>query len=145
MAPGNRPGLGELPLAGDLQISGPGSLVVLAGRDLDLGTGPANADGTGAGLVSIGNARNPYLPFEGSNLVVGAGLGRATSLGSSDLDFDSFISEFVEGAEGQTHLAELEVTDFESLPAEEQNRIALEVFYLILRDTGRNQATVGNL
>ena len=28
--------------------------------------------------------------------------------------------------------------------AEEQNRIALEVFYLILRDTGRNHATVGN-
>ncbi|MFN0128992.1 MAG: filamentous hemagglutinin family protein [Verrucomicrobiales bacterium] len=141
---GNLPGRGEVPLAGDLQSSGPGSLIVLAGRTLDLGTGASNADGTGAGIVSIGNARNPYLPFAGSNLVVGAGLGRATSLGDSAMDFDAFIAEYVEGGEGQAYLAELEVGDFDALPAEEQNRIALEVFYLVLRDAGRGFAETGS-
>jgi filamentous hemagglutinin len=143
-AAGNLPGRDQLPLAGDLQGSGPGSLIVLAGRTLDLGTGASNADGTGAGVVSIGNARNPYLPFEGSNLVVGAGLGRATSLGESDMDFDAFIAEYVEGGEGPAYLDELGVDSFDSLPAEEQNRIALEVFYRVLRDAGRGFAETGN-
>ena len=143
-AAGNLPGRGEGPLAGDLQVSGPGSLIVLAGRTLELGTGASNTDGTGVGVVSIGNARNPYLPFEGSNLVVGAGLGRATSLGDSAMDFDAFIAESVEGGEGPAYLAELGVTGFESLPAEERNRIALEIFYRILRDAGRGFAESGN-
>jgi hypothetical protein len=143
-ATGNLPGRGEAPLAGDLQLSGPGSLVVLAGRTLDLGTGNSNADGTGAGIISIGNARNPYLPFAGANLVVGAGLGRATSLGESDMDFDAFIAEYVEGGEGQAYLAELGVGDFDALPEEEQNRVALEVFYRVLRDAGRGFAESGN-
>ncbi len=143
-APGNLPGRGEIPLAGDLQAAGPGSLIVLAGRHLDLGTGASNADGTGAGIVSIGNARNPYLPFGGSNLVIGAGLGQATSLGESAMDFDAFIAEYVEGGDGQAYLAELGVGDFDALPAEEQNRVALEVFYRILRDAGRGYAETGH-
>ncbi len=62
-------------LAGDIQISGPGGLQVLAGRDLDLGTGPNRNDGTGVGITSIGNFRNPALPFAGANVLVAAGLG----------------------------------------------------------------------
>ena len=140
-SPGNAVAAGQSPLPGDIQVSGPGSLIVLAGRDLDLGTGPSLADGTGAGIISIGNARNPYLPFEGSNLVIGAGLGSPTSLTDSGLDFDAFIADQVEGGEGAKYLQELGVTDFASLAEGEQNRIALQVFYLILRDTGRNYAT----
>jgi hypothetical protein len=140
-SPGNAVAAGQSPLPGDIQVSGPGSLIVLAGRDLDLGTGPSLADGTGAGIISIGNARNPYLPFEGSNLVIGAGLGSPTSLTDSGLDFDAFIADQVEGGEGAKYLTELGVTDFASLAEAEQNRIALQVFYLILRDTGRNYAT----
>jgi filamentous hemagglutinin len=144
LAAGNQPGRGETPLAGDLQVSGPGSLIVLAGRTLDLGTGASNADGTGAGLISIGNSRNPYLPFQGANLVAGVGLGQATTLGQSDMDFDAFIAEYVEGGEGAAYLAELGVSNFDALPAEEQNRIALEVFYRVLRDTGRGFAETGS-
>ena len=62
-------------LAGDLQISGSGYLEVLAGRTLDLGNGENLADGRGAGITSIGNSRNPYLPFSGAQLVVMAGVG----------------------------------------------------------------------
>ncbi|MGA3008558.1 MAG: hypothetical protein ABSE59_11775, partial [Opitutaceae bacterium] len=45
--------------AGDIQIGGPGTLEVLAGRNLDLGIAPVNTtqvfDGTSAGITSIGN------------------------------------------------------------------------------------------
>jgi filamentous hemagglutinin len=135
---GNIPGTGEVPLAGDIQISGPGSLQVLAGRKIDLGTGAVNSDGTGAGITSIGNARNPYLPAQGAHLVVGAGLGSvASGLGDSSLNLEAFIEQYVTGGTGDAYLEELMVDDFESLSLEEQNRVALEVFYLVLRDAGR--------
>ncbi|MBL9155242.1 MAG: filamentous hemagglutinin family protein [Verrucomicrobiales bacterium] len=137
LSSGNAIANNENPLAGDIVIGGPGSIQVLAGRDLDLGTGPNNADGTGVGLSSVGNNRNPFLPFTGAHIVAGAGLGPNTSLLGSDLDVQGFIDEFVEGGNGQTYLAELGVTNFDALPAEEQARVALEVFYLILRDAGR--------
>lgn len=94
---GNTMPVGELPLSGDIQISGPGVLQVLAGRDLNLGTGANNADGTGVGITSIGNGRNPYLPFAGADLVVAAGMGGvATGLGASNAQFDGFINALLE-------------------------------------------------
>ena len=74
---------------GDLQISGPGTLEVLAGRNLALGEGtsPNNAVGTGLGITSIGNSRNPYLPFDGANIIAAAGLGDSSGLGDSELNF----------------------------------------------------------
>jgi filamentous hemagglutinin len=79
-------------LAGDIQISGRGLLEVLAGRNLDLGTGANFTDGTGLGVTSIGQARNPFLPFEGAHLVLMAGLaspsgGPALGLAGSTLTF----------------------------------------------------------
>ena len=142
--PGNIVNLNSAPLAGDIHISGPGSLQVLAGRNLDLGTGPSNPDGTGTGINSIGNARNPSLGFDGAHVIVGAGIGPSAGLSESSLDFDAFISRYVRGAEGQGLLAEIDGASqagFDSLPEAEQNRIALELFFLILRDAGRNQAT----
>jgi hypothetical protein len=74
---------------GDVQISGPGTLEVLAGRNLNLGEGtsPNNAIGTGLGITSIGKSRNPFLPFDGANIIAAAGLGDSSSLGDSALDF----------------------------------------------------------
>ena len=63
------------PNAGDIQISGPGTLEVLAGRNLTLGDGPSNGDGTGLGIVSIGNTTDPFLSFNGADIVGAAGLG----------------------------------------------------------------------
>ncbi len=142
---GQRTAAGELPLAGDIRLSGPGSLVVLAGRHLDLGTGEtSNTDGTGAGLTTIGNARNPYLPFAGADIIAGAGLGPVVSLAENQIAFADFISEHVEGGLGATYLAELGVADFAGRSVEERHRIALEVFYLMLRDTGRQFAATGS-
>lgn len=104
---GNVIGLGEDPLAGDIQISGPGTLQVLAGRNIDLGTGSNNADGTGVGITSIGNGRNPYLPFEGSDIFVAAGMGKAAAgLGDGAANFNKFISEVISVSGGDRYLAE---------------------------------------
>jgi filamentous hemagglutinin family protein len=88
---------GSKGMAGDLQVGGRGIVQVLAGRDLDLGTGPNRADGTGVGLTSIGRLRNPFLPFEGAHYVVMAGVGGVSSgpalgLTGSSLNFGSLPS-----------------------------------------------------
>ena len=138
VAPGNAPATGQGPLPGDIHLGGPGTLQVLAGRNLDLGTGITNADGSGSGLLTIGNTRNPFLPFAGADLLAGAGLGLATSLAESRLNIDGFVREFVKTPEGRAHLRELGVTSFDTLNAEEQASVAMEVFYLVLRDAGRD-------
>jgi filamentous hemagglutinin family protein len=152
IAVGNILANGQSTLPGDIQISGPGTLEVLAGHNLDLGTGGGNADGTGAGITSVGNARNPYLPFGGASIIAGAGIGLANGLEDSQLDFQSFISDFVEGDSGARYLGELasrlgedfafadKLTpeDFSSLPTDVQSRLALDLFYLVLRDAGRD-------
>ncbi len=144
--------------SGDIQISGPGTLEILAGRNLDLGVGPPNADGTGTGVTSIGNARNPLLPFEGASIIAAAGIGSAYGLGDSRLDFNAFIDKYITGSGGARYLSELSAmldvkdplhgklnaTTFAALSAEQQEVLALSLFYIVLRDAGRDQATTGS-
>jgi filamentous hemagglutinin family protein len=141
--------------AGDLQISGPGTLEVFAGQNLELGLGPAIGNGTGVGISSIGNSRNPYLPYAGANLIVGAGMGSATGLSGSQFDFSAFIAQFLNpatgGVEAARYLPSLATmldmdgasnaavwAAFSQLPAEQQDSKALDIFYLALRDAGRD-------
>jgi hypothetical protein len=139
LSSGNRLSSDQSPLAGDVQVSGPGVLQVFAGRDLDLGIGSNNPDGTGTGITSIGNLRNPFLPEKGAGIMVGAGIGSAGSLSTSSLAFQAFVAKYVDTEQGWAYLAEIAPgVDFDSQTEEEQARLALEVFYLILRDTGRN-------
>ncbi len=144
---GNLPGIGEAPKSGDIQINGPGSLEVLAGRNLNLGTGSNNSDGTGVGITSIGNGRNPYLPFAGADVLVAAGMGKAsTGLSGSNADFASFITQFATSPAGDRYLTEL--ADILGVPSvnlndplltqEQQKQLALAVYYLVLRDAGRD-------
>ena len=172
---------GDGPLAGDIQIGGPGTLEVLAGRNLNLGVGPINSDGTGAGLTSIGGAANPtFSPnLVGASLVAGAGVGVVNGgLNSSQLDFGnvtlvndvvtptdattfagSFIGKFLSpdtaATEAETYLPDLGTllgvsagtsnqqiwTDFSQLSAGQQDTYALDIFYLVLRDSGRNHTS----
>lgn len=146
--PGNIVNFDSGPLAGDIQISGPGTLQVLAGRNLDLGVGSNNADGTGVGINSIGNARNPYLPENGAELFVAAGIGPSTGLASSELAFEGFVNELIENPNLENYLAELDLDlggkSFRDLDPERRSAVALKIFYLILRDAGRKYATTGN-
>jgi len=143
------------PDAGDLQISGPGTLEVLAGRNLTAGQGNNNSDGTAVGITSIGNARNPFLPFEGAQVVVAAGLGSvADGLNESSLDIQTFVSQILSGPGGATYFADLALTEpgldvtgidqFNKLSPGQQAIVALDLFYLVLRDTGRNHNLAGN-
>jgi hypothetical protein len=161
------------PTAGDIQIGGPGTLELLAGRNLDLGIGPAAPDGTSVGVTSIGNSRDPYLPFGGADLVIASGIGgfRALAnptpgLGATGIDFSSFIAQYLDpstaGALAAEYLPELATMLGVTVPAgstpeqiwaallapyaqlsaagrlEQEDRLVLGAFYLVLRDTGRN-------
>jgi filamentous hemagglutinin len=114
------------PEPGDIQINGPGTLEVLAGRNLNLGVGPNNADGTAVGITSVGNARNPALPFAGADVIAGAGIGSLATvatpgLDSGQLDFTKFNAQYPIPTSGDV---------------EQQDIQALNNFYLVLRDAG---------
>jgi len=139
-------------LAGDLQISGPGVLEVLSGRTIDLGNGANFTDGTGVGITSIGNNRNPNLPFSGADLVILAGVGGQTEgspalgLSSSDLNFEAFIAEYLTSPESlkSNYLSKIgKEGEFSTLGEEQQDLAALEEFYKILRNVGREAAKTG--
>ena len=120
-------------LAGDIQVSGPGILEVLAGRNLDLGTGENLSDGTGVGITSIGNARNPNLPFEGASLIALAGItgknsGAALGLTNSQLSLSSLneIDTSVPPA-----VPEFSSTEHEAIAG-------FQTLFALLQETGKN-------
>ncbi len=138
-------------MAGDIQINGPGILEVLSGRNIDLGTGANFFDGTGVGITSIGNIRNPNLPFAGADIIVLTGVnspvGVDAALGlSSSLDIDSFIAKYLQDPEkfDSAYWKKIgEDKDFSDLTPEQQAVVALEKFYSVLRDAGRDSAKTG--
>ena len=149
-----------LPLqSGDIQISGPGTLEVLAGGNLDLGNNPGVSDPTlNVGITSIGNSRNPALPFQSADIIASAGIKLPTGLSSEGvLQLQNFASTVLSGADGASYLGELAGTmaysgaplagaitaasfspDSTQLSADEKARLELQLFYIVLRDTGRN-------
>ena len=65
-----------------VQLGGPGSLDVFAGRDINLGFSP--------GIITVGNSLNPNLPTaNGAALTVLAGLGQAP-------DYSTFYSSIIQ-------------------------------------------------
>ena len=132
-------------MAGDIRISGPGVLEVLAGRSIDLGSGANFLNGTGTGITSIGNLRNPFLPFTGADIIAFAGvtgpggIGPATGLSSSSLDILGFIKGYLKNPDDfkSDYLAKLEGDpSFDDLSGEQQAVVALERFFRFLRKTG---------
>ncbi|WP_404420318.1 filamentous haemagglutinin family protein [Nibricoccus sp. IMCC34717] len=86
-----------LPLSGNVQIGGPGSLQILAGRNIDLG--PAQGSlGSSSGVASVGNGRNPYLPFSGASLVLGAGLTDGVDTSLAGINFKHFVDRYLNPA-----------------------------------------------
>ncbi|NQX00866.1 filamentous hemagglutinin family protein [bacterium] len=140
-------------MAGDIQISGPGGLEVLAGRDLDLGTGANFIDGTGVGITSIGNSRNPNLPFAGADIIALAGLsamggdGPALGLAHSSLNITAFIAGYLQdpGTFDSAYWNKLgRDKSFDDLTEEQQAVIALEKFFAVLRAAGSQGIATGN-
>ena len=142
--------------AGDIQISGPGVLEVLAGGKIDLGVGSNFTDGTGVGITSIGNFRNPALPAAGADLIVMAGVngrngtGPAVGLDLSSLDFDALISLLGTGENSNLRLADsayfikLGLPSPEEATPEQKKLLLLELFFDALKKSGRAAATTGS-
>ena len=104
--------------AGDLQIAGPGTLEVLAGNNVVLGSGNnLTTDGTAAGITSVGSVRNPHLAQNsGAAIVAAAGVGsvytpaaaaaRASpGLATTSLQFPTFIANFLDPSTGGNEAA----------------------------------------
>ncbi len=142
------------PNFGDIQIAGPGTLEVTAGRNLNLGIGPGNADGTGAGITSIGGAANPaLLAFSGADIVALSGL-TGGNLNFTNSSGTGFVDLFLNPSSDQStrYLPDLgtlmglpssdsnqQIWDtFEQLDSKQQSLLAIKVFYLVLRDAGRD-------
>jgi len=134
-------------MSGDIQISGPGRLQVLAGGNLDLGNGPTFDDGTGSGLTSIGNLRNLGLPFDGASITAFAGLGKGLLEGTA-INYADFIEKYVASGDGAALLGEigegLTLEEFEALTLPEQEAIALDAFFVVLRNSGAAAAESGS-
>ncbi|MCD2451858.1 filamentous hemagglutinin family protein [Methylicorpusculum oleiharenae] len=64
-----------------LEVSGPGQLTVLAGRNVDLGSSE--------GITTVGNQINPALAADGANIDVISGLAK------TNLDVAAFVSQIV--------------------------------------------------
>lgn len=121
--------------SGDIQVSGPGWMEVLAGRNLDLGTGENRPDGTGVGITSIGNARNPSLPFGGASLIVAAGVSgkqSAPALGLADSSLNLEPKRPSEPSSAQLNSGELAAIH------------ELGKFFDSIKDTGANFAETGS-
>jgi filamentous hemagglutinin len=140
-------------LAGDIQINGAGVLEVISGRNLDLGSGANFTDGTGVGITSIGNLRNPNLPFAGADIIALAGVGAAVGggpafgLAQSSMNIGAFIDAYLQEPEkfDSTYWKMIgQDLAFEDLTDEQRAIMALEKYYAVLRDAGRQQAQTGN-
>ena len=140
-------------VAGDIRISGPGVLEVISGRKLDLGDGENFVNGTGTGISSIGNLRNPFLPFAGADLILLSGITSpngvsfAGGLADSSLSINRFIDTYLNAPVSSDSLYWTSLGGdfaFEDLTGEQRAIIALEKFYRILRDAGRAANTTGS-
>lgn len=140
-------------LAGDIQINGPGVLEVLGGRNLDLGNGASFPDGTGAGISSIGNSRDPYLPFAGADIVALAGvsgpggLGPALGLAESSMNIAAFLAQYLpQPADFDSAYMDKfgSGLSFGNLTTEQKALVALEKFYAVLNDSGTQGLATGD-
>jgi len=84
-----------------IELSGPGTLAVLVGHDMDLGTS--------TGIVSLGNSNNSALPNEGSDLVVLCGYENPFSLDTLSDEVISFFDTL--RAEGKLYTDNLDVDE----------------------------------
>ena len=152
--------------SGDVQIAGPGTLQLLAGGNVDLGNAPSLVGDSTVwnGITSIGNSRNPGLPFSGADLVVSAGIRLPGGLDGGGLDTTAILgvlsgipestklfSQLVKATEaaGQMEsaarllnlgsLQALRDADDRSLDPDEKSLLALRLFYLAIRDSGRDR------
>jgi hypothetical protein len=134
-------------MAGDIQISGPGVLEVLSGRNIDLGTGANYSNGTGLGITSIGNNRNPNLPFTGADIIAlsgitaASGAGPADGIANSSMRMSDFTNRYLTDPESFTSAYRQKLangTSYDQLSIEQRAIVGLEKFYAVLNQSGKD-------
>jgi filamentous hemagglutinin len=127
-------------------VDGPGTLELVAGRNLNLGTS--------GGITSRGNLTNTGLSSGGADVTVEAGVGDPGTL-----NFSTFISDylvntaaynsnllaFMQPILGGTPSQAQALSAFESLPAIEQVPLIDKIFFNELLQSGTNAANPGAL
>ena len=134
-------------MAGDIQISGPGALEVLSGRNIDLGTGANYSNGTGLGITSIGNNRNPNLAFTGADIIAlsgvtaASGSGPADGIANSSMRMSDFTNRFFTDPESFTSAYRQKLASgmtYDQLSIEQRAIVGLEKFYAVLNQSGKD-------
>jgi len=87
-------------VAPSIQLGGPGTLVVDAGRDVgpftsqaDVAYRSTNGNSYPTGIQAVGNTYNPYLPHESADVLVNFGIGPG-------VDTVGFLARYLEGTNG---------------------------------------------
>jgi filamentous hemagglutinin family protein len=129
-----------------ITLSGPGHLVLQAGRNVDLGQS--------GGLLTNGNLANLYLSSQGAGITVLSGVKQG------DTDTQTFINQYINPAESAIYSADLiayvgnygaplnqtaaqAFATFSSLSQPLQEAFARQVLFSELKSAGRNAATSG--
>jgi len=141
--------------SGDVRVSGPGSLLIVAGGSIDLGNGGNNPDGTGDGITSIGNSRNPNLPFAGADIDLIAGMANLNPSRVSELFslasgsplatsyFKQVLETFSQGGLTDWKSRAQALGSFTSIrdsseTASFKEKVAVTLFQIMLRQAGRD-------
>jgi len=129
-----------------INVDGPGSLELIAGRDVNLGTSD--------GITSRGNLDNSGLSGGGAQIGVLAGVGTPTDQSYSTFVMDYLASSSAYSAElvgymqsllGGSPTSAQALSAFEALPTLEQAPLIQSVFFDELRAAGRSAAAPGPL
>lgn len=139
------------PTSGTLQVAtngilieGPGSLLIEAGRNVNLGTA--------GGITTVGNLYNPSIPSGGADVSVLTGATVASAdlsafvtqyLVNSD-NYDSLLVNFLQGRVAQPLSTKAQaLTAFASLPLDEQYELSQQILFDEIRSGGRSAAAAG--
>jgi filamentous hemagglutinin len=133
------------PTPAEIILNGPGQLQVSAGGNFNLGTS--------AGITTQGNLVNPNLPATGASVSVEAGVGAGgpqfAAFVSQYIDgsstFDSEVVAFVQAITGEGSLSSQQAKQiFDGLSAQLQRTFIEQLFFDILRISGRHAADTGD-
>ena len=136
----------------NIRVEGPGSLSVLAGRNIVAQIGAYHSQGLG--ITSVGNADNPLLPSTGASISAAVGIGASgpDTTAFINLYFDprntdattqgylAQLTSYMSGIEGIALSSDRALADFRSLAPAAQLPFIEQVYFAELRAGGEAAA-----
>jgi filamentous hemagglutinin len=128
-----------------INVEGPGTLEVIAGRNINLGTS--------GGITSQGNLEDPYLTGGGATVTLEAGVGSPTGQNYSTFITDYLINsklyttdlvDYMQPYLGGSPTAAQALTAFDALPTAEQTPLIQTIFFDELLASGNAAAASGS-